>query len=193
MLRGFVSGGGTVVITGPAPTAYDQLGTARTELALADVLGFRKADPLPASKENRFGSGVCWYFKALLGHSYLANTDQASADQLLAPVRAAAPAQVKLAGDRRIHLEASRLGDDTIVQLVNFTGFGDTPAAFKVTPATCSVSLVVPAGKQVKAATVSSPDNASPAPQPVSWTVSGNEATLALTVKQYSLVTITTG
>ncbi|MEV0261802.1 alpha-amylase family protein [Streptomyces sp. NPDC050617] len=193
VLRGFVSGGGTVVITGPAPTAYDQLGTARAELALADVLGFRKADPLPVSKENRFGSGVCWYFKALLGHSYLASTDQASVDQLLAPVRAAAPAQVKFTGDRRVHLEASRLGDDTIVQLVNFTGFGDAPAAFKVTPAACSVSLVVPAGKQVKAATVSSPDGPSPAPQPVSWTVSGDEATVALTVTQYSLVTITTG
>lgn len=47
VLRSFVGGGGTVVITGPAPTALDAFGTARTEYALADVLGFRRADPVP--------------------------------------------------------------------------------------------------------------------------------------------------
>ncbi|MFD0385239.1 hypothetical protein ACFQ2B_32240 [Streptomyces stramineus] len=104
MLRDYVAGGGTVVITGPAPTGLDAMGTARGEYALADVLGFRKADPLPERKENRFGAGTCHYLRGP-GLSYLSSTDQASADRLLAPVRAAAPPAVTLQGDRRIHLE----------------------------------------------------------------------------------------
>ncbi|RLU81581.1 hypothetical protein CTZ27_32355 [Streptomyces griseocarneus] len=192
VLRDYVAGGGTVVITGPAPTALDELGTARSEYALADVLGFRKADPLPATKQNSFGSGTCWYVQQLAGKSYLATTDQPSADRLLAPVTAAAPQDVTLTGDRRIHLEVSRLGDDTVVQLVNFTGFGDTPSAFKTAPTTCTVSLAVPAGRRVTTVTVSSPDGASPAPQPVDWRMVGSTATVAVTVAQYSLLTVTT-
>lgn len=193
VLRGFVSGGGTVVITGPAPTGLDQFGSARGEYALADVLGFRKADPLPATKENRFGAGVCHYVRNLIGKSYLASTDQPSADQLLAPVRAAVTPAVTLTGDRRIHLEVGTLGDDTVVQLVNFTHCQDTPTAFRTTPATCAVSVAVPAGKRVVSATVSTPDAPSPAPQPVSWRVTGSTATVDLTVAQYSLLTVTTG
>ncbi|WP_234366258.1 hypothetical protein [Streptomyces albireticuli] len=193
VLRGFVNGGGTVVITGPAPTGLDRFGSARAEYALADVLGFRKADPLPATKENRYGAGFCHYVRNLIGKSYLASTDQPSADQLLAPVRAAVTPSVTLTGDRRIHLEVGTLGDDTVVQLVNFTHCQDTPTAFRTTPATCTVSVAVPAGKRVLAATVSTPDAPSPAPQPVAWRVTGSTAAVDLTVAQYSLLTVTTG
>ncbi|WP_249375035.1 hypothetical protein [Streptomyces sp. I05A-00742] len=191
VLRDWVAAGGTAVITGPAPTALDELGAARSEFALSDVLGLRKKDPLPTSRQNRFGAGTCWYFKDLLGKAFLSATGQAGADQLLAPVRAAAPPPVTLTGDRRIHLELSRLGDDTVVQLVNFTCFGDKPAAFTTVPAACSVTLAVPEGKQVTAAAVSSPDAASPAPRPVTWTTSGRTATVGLTVAQYALLTVT--
>ncbi|MBD0689874.1 hypothetical protein [Streptomyces sp. CBMA123] len=75
VLRGFVAGDGTVVVTGPAPTALDELGGRRAEFALSDVLGLRLADPLPASRRNSYGSGTCWYLKALPGLSYLTTTD----------------------------------------------------------------------------------------------------------------------
>ncbi|MEV4441874.1 hypothetical protein AB0K09_23265 [Streptomyces sp. NPDC049577] len=193
VLRGFVSGGGTVVITGPAPTALDELGTARAEYALADVLGFRKADALPASRRNTFGAGTCMYVKALLGHGYLATTDRAAGDELLAPVRAAAPPAVTLTGDQRIHLELGRLGDDVVVQLVNFTCFGDTPGAFRTVPAACSVALRVPGGKRVVSAAVGSPDAASPQPVPVPFAVAGDTVSVELTVAQYSVLTVTLG
>lgn len=191
VLRGWVAAGGTAVITGPAPTALTELGAARDEFALADVLGFRKRDPLPATRENRFGSGTCHYVKDLPGRAFLTAAGQADPGALLAPVLAAAPPAVTYSGDRRVHLELSRLGDDTVVQLVNFTCFGDGPAAFATKPAACSVTLAVPEGKRVTAAAVSSPDAASPAPQPVTWTTSGATATVALTVAQYSLLTVT--
>ncbi len=182
-----------MVITGPAPTALDELGAARSEYALADVLGFGRADVPPTSKRNRFGSGTCWYVKDLVGLKYLTATDQASADLLLGPVREAAPPAVTLSGDRRIHLEVGRLGDDTVVQLVNFTCFGDAPAAFRTVPAACTVALEVPAGKRVVGATVSSPDAPSPAPQPVPFSVTGSTVSVALTVAQYSLLTVSLG
>ncbi|MER0443864.1 hypothetical protein ABR738_04640 [Streptomyces sp. Edi4] len=191
VLRSFVSGGGTVVITGPAPTALDEFGGARSEYALADVLGLRRADPLPAEHSHAFGAGTCRYVKDLLGLSYLAHTDAASADRLLAPVRAAAPASVSLTGDPRIHLELSHLGDDTVVQLVNFTCCGESPAPFKTTPAPCVVSLLIPAGKQVTAATLSSPDAPSAARVPVPWKVVDGRATIDVTVSQYSVLVVT--
>ncbi|MFJ8311603.1 MULTISPECIES: hypothetical protein [unclassified Streptomyces] len=106
-------------------------------------------------------------------------------------MRAAAPPAVSLSGDRRIHLELSHLGNDTVVQLVNFTNFADSPAPFTTTPATCAVTLTIPAGRQVTAAAVSSPDGASPAPVPVPWRVTGTTVTIDLTVIQYSLLTVT--
>ena len=78
-----------------------------------------------------------------------------------------------------------------MVQLVNFTCFGESPAPFKTTPAPCVVSLLIPAGKQVTAATLSSPDAASPARVPVPWKVVDGRATMDLTVIQYSLLTVT--
>ncbi|MBA8928323.1 hypothetical protein BC739_005540 [Kutzneria viridogrisea] len=187
VLRGFVAGGGTLVVTGPNPTGLDQFGTTRTEFALSDVLGLRRADPLPASKQN----GTCWYHKDLLGLNYLTKTDQASADLLLGPVLRAAPPTVGLAaGDPRIHLEVNRLGSDLVLQLVNFTQFGDKPTEFKAAPTTCTVRVDLPTGKQIGTVTVSSPDNPTPAPQPVPWTTSGSAATFDLTLQQYSLVRV---
>ncbi|MFF2750638.1 hypothetical protein ACFVVA_34535 [Kitasatospora sp. NPDC058048] len=193
LLRGFVAAGGTIVITGPAPTALDELGGQRTEFALSDVLGLRRADPLPATRQNSYGSGSCWYVKALPGLSYLTKTDQASADQLLTAVRQSAPPEVTLAGDRRIFLDARRLGSDTVVHLVNFTNFGDTPAAFRSAPANCTLSWALPAGASVSAVTVASPDGTDPAPKAVPYTVTGGTVSVPLTVAQYSVVTITVG
>ncbi|MEV4740696.1 hypothetical protein [Streptomyces sp. NPDC049555] len=195
VLRGYVSGGGTVVVTGPAPTALDEYGAARGEYALADVLGFGRADAAPASKRHAFGAGTCHYVRDLAGLKYLTATDQASADALLGPVREAAPPAVTLAaGDRRIHVEAGRLGaGETVVQLVNFTGFGDTPGTFRTVPATCTVAVRIPEGKRPVSAAVASPDAASPVAQPVPFSVSADTVTVELTVKQYSLVSVIFG
>ncbi|MFJ2581620.1 hypothetical protein [Kitasatospora aureofaciens] len=191
VLRGFVSAGGTVVITGPNPTGMDELGGRRAEFALSDVLGLRRADPLPATGQNAYGAGTCWYVQSLPGRSYLTTTDQASADQLLTPVRQSAPPAVTLAGDRRIFLEARRLGNDTVVHLVNFTNFGDTQADFRTTPANCTLSYALPAGVTVAAVTVATPDGTDPTPKPVPYTVTGSTVSVPLTVVQYSLVTMT--
>ncbi|MFF0969269.1 beta-galactosidase trimerization domain-containing protein [Streptomyces sp. NPDC003703] len=192
VLRDYVTGGGTLVVTGPTPTSLTEYGTARTEYALADVLGFGAADPQPETREHAVGAGTCHYVKDLAGLRYLGKTDQATADRLLGPVRAAAPPVVGLTGDPRIHLELSRLGDETLVQLVNFTCFGDAPAAFTTRPATCTVRLTVPAGRRVTAVTVSSPDGPSPDPRPVPWQATGDAVTAEVTVAQYALLAFTT-
>lgn len=179
------------MITGPAPTALDELGGQRAEFALSDVLGLRRGSPLPAGKQNPYGSGTCWYVRNRAGLSYLTKTDQASADQLLAPVRQSAPPAVTLAGDPRIFLDARRLGNDAVVHLVNFTNFGDTPAAFRTTPANCTLSYALPVGAAVTAVTVATPDGTDPTPKPVPYTVTGATVSVPLTVVQYSVVTVT--
>ncbi|MFE2412725.1 hypothetical protein ACFXDE_30735 [Kitasatospora sp. NPDC059408] len=192
VLRDYVRAGGTVLITGPEPTGLDGLGARRAEFALADVLGLSRAGELPDTNRNAYGAGTAWYVKALPGLSYLTGNDQASADRLLAPVRQSAPPAVTLAGDRRIFLEARRLGGDVVVHLVNFTNFGDTQADFRTTPADCTLSCALPAGAAVASVTVASPDGTDPAPGPVPYTVAGSTVSVPLTVVQYSLVTIST-
>ncbi|MEV7027705.1 hypothetical protein, partial [Kitasatospora sp. NPDC093558] len=190
VLRGYVAAGGTIVTTGPNPTGLDQLGAQRTEFALSDVLGLSRANPLPDTNRNAYGAGTAWYVKSLPGLSYLTKTDQASADQLLAPVRQSAPPAVTLAGDPRIFLEARKLGNDVVVHLVNFTNFGDTQADFRTTPTNCTLSYALPAGAAVASVTVATPDGTDPAPKAVPYTVTGSTVSVPLTVVQYSLVTV---
>jgi hypothetical protein len=192
ILRQYVQGGGKVIVTGPNPTGMNQFGDNRTEYALADVLGFSKAVPPPASRQNTFGLGACSYFSSLLGGQYLKSGTQAAYDSLIGAVLRAAPAFVTLAGDPRIHLEARAFGADTLLHLTNYINFGAQPAAtFQTVATTCSISVAVPAGKVVTGVWVASPDNASPAPQALPYSVGGGSVSLTLSIARYSLVIIT--
>ncbi|MFJ9774602.1 hypothetical protein ACIRVF_25740 [Kitasatospora sp. NPDC101157] len=90
---------------------------------------------------------------------------------------------------------------DTVLRLVDFTDFGDTPAEFRTTPANCTLSYALPAGAVVTAVTAASPDGTDPAPQPVPQpvphtvphTVTGGTVSVPPTVARYSVVTITAG
>jgi hypothetical protein len=192
ILREYVRAGGSILITGPNPTGLNALGDTRSEFALADVLGFSAAQPLPSSKLNQFGLGTCSFFSDLPAGDYLRSDLQTAYNKLTADIQRVVPPFVQVAGDRRVHLESTQLGNEMILQLTNFTNLGAAPAlTFTTLPTTCTVTVTIPAGRQVVAVRVSSPDRLSPAFQPVPFSVAGGKATFLLTLLQYSLVALT--
>jgi hypothetical protein len=192
IFREYVRGGGSILISGPNPTGSTALGDPRSEFALADVLGFSATAPLPSSKLNRFGLGTCMFFSDLPGGDYLRSDLEAAYTKLTAQIQRVVPAFVTLSGDRRVHLEARQLGNDMILQLTNFTNLGAVPAStFTTLPTGCTLAVTIPAGTQVAAVQVSSPDAPSSAFQAVPYSVASGTATFSLSVVQYSLVVLT--
>jgi hypothetical protein len=191
IIREFVREGAAIVISGSNPTGMTELGADRSEYALADVLGFSKASALPPTKQSSFGKGHCYYFSDLLGGQYLRDNAQAAYDKLIGIGLQTVTPSVTLSGDRRIHLEATTLGADTIVHLVNFTSLGDRPRPFTTLSTKCTLSVAIPAGKQVTSVAVSSPDNPDPAMAPVPYSVIGATVSVPLTVATYALVAVT--
>lgn len=170
----------------------NQFGDTRAEYALADVLGFSKQFPPPASRQSSFGLGSCSYFSSLPGGQYLQFETQAASDTLIGAVSRATPPFVTLSGDRRIHLEARALGAETLLHLTNDTNFGARPAATCQTlAATCSLSLSIPAGKVVTGVGVASPDNANPVAQALPFSVGGGSVSFTLSIASSSLVIVT--
>ncbi len=185
IIRQFVAAGGMVVITGPNPTGLNEFGDVRAEYALADVLGFSKRTPPPATKEANFGAGKVFYFLELPGWQYLRGTTQADYDKLIGSILSAVTPLVTTSADRRVHLEASSWGEETVLQFTNFIG---VTGNFKVVPTSFTVSVAVPEGRQVKEMAVSSPDNPTADLQPLSFAVDRGKVTFSLNLKQYSLV-----
>jgi len=196
IMRGFVSSGGTVVITGPTaatgvvpdPTGLTEFGEARADYALADVLGFHKGTGAPATNVYVFGLGKCYWFTGLPGKVYLQSATQADFDKIIGAVIQNIPPFVTTNADRRVHMEATALGDDTILQFVNSIGVTGT---FTSAPTSFSVSMLIPDGKQVDAVHVTSPDNPTPALGPLAFTVESGQVTFTLALTQYAMVVIT--
>ncbi len=188
ILRQYVENGGHLIITGPDPTGLNEFGTVLSDYALADLLGFSKIDPLPAEAQNIYGAGSVLFYSSLLGKSYFVSNDATALEILTAAIQATSTVSVTTDADRRVHFELSHLGDETVLQFVNFIGVDGT---FSVVPTTFSVSLDVPAGKQVTEVALTSPDLPNtPALEPIFYTVSEQQVSFNMTLDQYALVVV---
>ncbi len=191
LIREFVQRGGAIVATGPNPTGWNHLGDTRAELALADVLGLSRTEPLPASKQHPFGQGRSFFFSELLGGQYLRSSSPAAFSSLVNAVLAVAPPMFSLTGDRRIQVEAKTLGNETLLHLLNFSQFGSVPVPFTTIPKSAALSVVIPPGKQLSKVELASPDRGSPAPETVAHTQSGDRVNFTVNLAQYATVIIT--
>ena len=190
ILRQYVQNGGKLIITGANPTGLDQYGTARAEYALADLLGFSKGGPLPAEKQNTFGAGSVLFYSATLGKNYFVSND-ASALQKLSGAIQTTSIPLTTNADRRVHFELSQLGNQTILQFVNFIG---VDGSFAVAPTAFSVNLKIPDGKQVTSVALTSPDLPNtPAMNSLDHTTSNQEVSFNVALSQYALVVVTYG
>ena len=188
MLRQYVLNGGNLVVTGPNPTGLDEYGTARSEYALADLLGFGKSDPLPAETQNSYGAGHVRFYSALLGKDYFVSSGASALQTLSDAVHASSTIPLTTNADRRVHFELSHLGEETILQFVNFIGVN---GAFSVVPTTFSVNFKIPAGKQVSGVALTSPDLPdSPALNPLAYTESNQQISFDVTLQQYAAVVV---
>ena len=188
ILRQYVQAGGVLIVTGPNPTGLDEYGAERAEYALADVLGFSKADPMPTEAQNSFGSGAAFFYSSLLGKDYFVNASSLARQSLLDAVQLSSTIPFSTDADHRVHIELSRLGDHDVLQLTNFIGVNGT---FAVVPTSFSVTLDVPAGKAVTRVAVTSPDSLdTPALSPLAYTEGNDQITFDVALQQYSLVLV---
>jgi hypothetical protein len=188
ILRQYVQNGGHLVVTGPNPTGLDEYGTARSEYALANVLGFGKSDPLPAETQNLYGAGSVRFYPPLLGKAYFVSSEASAHQTLSDAIRTTSTVPLTTNADRRVHFELSQLGEETILQFVNFIG---VDGSFSVAPTTFSVSLDIPAGKQVTGVALTSPDSPNtPALDPIPYTASNQQVSFDVALDQYALVVV---
>jgi len=184
-IKAFVQSGGLVVITRPKPAGLNQFGDAVSPPALADIIGPPGVDHRPYGPAG----GHVVYESGLPGKTYLASTTQDAFNRLINPILNNCPSFVTTTAPRQIHLEAGILGQEIILQFVNFTGVTGT---FTVPQKT--FALTVDPGRQVLKIEVASPDATNtPALAAVAFTtVTGTKVTFNLTLKQYSVVVVTT-
>ena len=188
ILRQYVQAGGVLIMTGPNPTGLDAFGAARADYALADLLGFSKTDPLPTEAQNSYGSGAVFYYSGLLGKDYFVNTSSVARQSLLEAVQQTSSIPLSTDADHRVHIELSELGEHAILQFTNFIG---VDGAFSVTPTSFTVTLDVPAGKQVTGVALTSPDSVdTPAFSPVAYTEGNQQISFDVALHQYSLVLV---
>jgi PKD repeat protein len=188
ILRQYVQNGGKLIITGANPTGLDQYGTARAEYALADLLGFSKGGPLPAEKQNTFGAGSVLFYSATLGKNYFVSNDASALQKLSGAIQATSTIPLTTDADRRVHFEMSQLGNQTILQFVNFIG---VDGSFTSVPTTFSVNLKISDGKQVTGVAVTAPDLLSMLTlNPLDFTTSNQQVSFNVALNRYALVVV---
>jgi len=186
ILRQYVANGGDLLVTGPNPTGLDGHGASRSDYALADLLGFNSSVPLPAEYEKLHpNGGKVSFFSALLGKDYFVSNSSSALQKLSTSIKASSPTPLTTNADRRVHFELSHLGDETVLQFVNFIG---VDGSFSLVPTTFYTSLNIPAGKQVTGVALTSPDQS--ALSQIAYTVSNQKVTFNVSLSQYALVVV---
>jgi hypothetical protein len=184
IISDFVLNGGVIIITGPNPSGWDEFGNSRPEYALSQVLGFGKSNR-PAASEHSFGLGRAVYFSDLPGKDYLKSATAASRDKLADKVVAQAPPIVTTTSPKNIYVEATYLGNEMILQFVNFSGLTGT---FSTPLRTFDVSVAMMPVTKVETA---SPDGVDALLKPVNFTSSAGKTTFRVNVTTYTMVVVT--
>lgn len=189
LLEDYVKNGGHLIATGPNPGGWDEYGNSRSEYALADLLGLKKAAALPSSKTQSYGSGQTQFFSGLLGKQYFASTSEgpAAAASLLLAIRATSMPWLTTNADKNVHMELSSGKSKLILQYVNFTG---AHGSFTVTPTIALTTLNLPAGMEVAAVELTSPDQAAPLSVALPYSKTQKDVTFTVTVAEYALVVL---
>ena len=188
ILRQYVQNGGNLIVTGANPTGLDEYGAARSDYALADLLGFNKGGPLPDESQNSFGAGNVLFYAALLGKDYFVSSNASALLKLSSAIQTTSAIPLTTDADRRIHFELSHLGNETVIQFVNFIGVDGT---FSIESTAFSVNLDIPVGKQVTGVALTSPDLPNtPALSPLAYTASNQQVSFDVALDQYALVVI---
>lgn len=189
LLKEYTSDGGHLIATGPNPGGWDAYGSARSQYALYDVFGIDKSSTLPTSKVQTYGAGEARFFSGLLGKKYFTNAADAAtaASSLLTAIHATSTPWLTTNAAKKVHVELVQTDDNLMLHYVNFIGVTGT---FSVIPTTVSTTLKIPAGKEAVAVKLTSPDNATSALSPLTYTESGQDVTFSVPIAEYAMVVV---
>lgn len=190
IIRHFVYEGGTLLVTGPNPTGWNEYGDERPDYALADVLGISRRAQQAVPGGRAYGAGRCVYFPDLPGLQYLRNSTRSAYERVIGTVRQSSPVLLTTDADPRVHIEARELKDEWILHMSNLTGVRGTQG-FTVTPTSFSVSVEIPEGREPSVVGITTPDRPTPEVETVPFSAADGFVTFAVSVRQYGLAVIT--
>jgi len=177
-IQDFAARGGAVLSTGLGPWTLDELGRERPELAVGDLFGTRKGEPVVSDRSS--SKGAATHVESLLGRRYLRYDDELALDQIRSQVERANARPITTNAPREVWFDLLESDEEVLLSVVNLTGV----AAAARSPVTFRVDLDVP--RNVSSASVTSPDGGaedvnfgSPEPGVISF---------ELRVSEYSLV-----
>lgn len=184
-IRDLVERGGTVLSTGLGTWRLDEVGRERPELAVGDMFGTRKIDPLVPDTASARASAM--HVEALVGRRYLRYGDELALDLVRSAVERAGAAPIATNAPREVWFDLLERDDEVLLDVVNLSGVSTGASS----PVTMHIELEVP--RTVSAIAVASPDPG--AEEGASAFVSPEEGLVSfdLRVAEYSLVRLRLG
>ncbi|MCK5919171.1 MAG: tandem-95 repeat protein, partial [Cocleimonas sp.] len=187
LLKQYVQQGGHLIITGPNPTGLNEYGNTRGNYALASLLGFNKGDTIPNETTNTIGAGSIHYYAERLGKQYLTTNNSSARNKIASDIRSKSNINIQTNADSRIYVETSQLGEQAVLQFVNYIGMN---GSFSIEPRTIEVTYTIPELKQVSSIVLTNPDNTAASPSNIVFTQSGSDISFNIPITQYALVLI---
>jgi hypothetical protein len=187
LLDRFVGDGGRLVVTGPDPAALDEFGNRRTGPVMVALGAHAQQSATPAAPPaNR----TALHTPQFLGKDYLTSTSPEASKTLGELFGTGERQLLQTDAAPSIHIEVRKLGDDTIVHLINPERLWDKQAPVQ---REIAISLAIPPGSVVTDVRLTSPEPLSrPAPAAVKlpFAVNGDRAAFKVALKAYAMVIV---
>ncbi len=149
-IQEFARRGGSVLSTGLRTWTLDELGRERNELAIGDLFGTRKSNPVVTDESA--STGAAMHVESLVGRRYLRYGDELALALVRARVARAGAAPISTDAPPAVWFDVLDGVDEQLLTVVNLTGAG----AGASSPVTMRVDLEVP--RNVAAVAFTSPD-----------------------------------
>jgi hypothetical protein len=180
-LRQYVTAGGHLLLTGPAPGSLDELGLAVAGGQVPDLMA---TAPASGCAMIEVGQGRSTWCPGTPGRDYFGSDEADALATISGVVASDATPMVLTDADPLVHFEAWRQGGRLALHAVNLTG---GTGNFTITPTSFNADVLV-GSAAVSGVTAIGPRLA--APVPVAFTQDGERVTFQATVDLYTVFVI---
>jgi hypothetical protein len=157
VLDEYVANGGNLILTGPAPAMFDEIGNMRDRPALS-ALALTDARALETTASTA-GHGSVTHTPSLPGKAYMTAGSDAASRALAELLGAHALSPIETDAGEHVHIELRTLGNETLIHLVDPQRLWQRPAsASEVT-----IRLALPPGTTASDVSLTSPGPVMPA------------------------------
>jgi hypothetical protein len=186
LLDEYVATGGNLLLTGPAPTMLDELGSERSAPALK-LLGRKRQWQVSALAALSKPEGALVHAPELLGKSYLAFQSSGADATIRELVARYSPSPIQTDASPSIHMELRTTGNETLLHLVNPERLWNKQAfrSRKI-----AINLKMPPDLQAVGVQVTSPASQPKMTGPVPFKIQGDRVLFKVSLDAYAMVVI---